>query len=136
MITNLRLPQRTAQRPPRIGSAMVLCMLAVVVLSLGSLTIVRGHRHLNASVAANGDQTRGRAVAEGLLHRHLARLRAAGGATISATTDPSLQGTPYQWATASSGAANGGSVTVQVDLFPTSTVATPPLFFTAQDVLF
>lgn len=116
-----------ARRCRRQGSAIVLCMLAVAVLSLSSLAIVRGHRRLNARVASVQNEARGRAVAEGLLHRHIARVRSGGAA--SSTTDPALRATPYDRAFATAAVPTGGRMQVSVNLFPAATVPTPSIPF-------
>lgn len=105
---------------------MVLCMLAVAILSISALSIVRSHRRINARAMAVGDQARGIAVAEGLLHRHVALARHSGGVVLP-QTDPGLAGTVHADAVAILAYPDPARINVRVNLFPRSTPAVPSL---------
>lgn len=61
------------------GSAIVLCLLAVAVSSVATLTIVRSQRRATARASALLDRTAGDAIAQGLLHRQIALVKRDGG---------------------------------------------------------
>jgi len=54
------------------GSAIVLAILAIAVVSTAGITIVRSHRRMNFRQSAIKARTQGRLIAHGLLHRELA----------------------------------------------------------------
>ncbi|TWT92276.1 hypothetical protein [Neorhodopirellula pilleata] len=56
----------------RKGSAIVLAILAIAVVSLAGVTIVRSHRRMNFRQSAVQARTQGRLIAHGLVHREIA----------------------------------------------------------------
>jgi len=69
----------------RRGSAIVLCCLAMAVLSLASIAIVRSHARLNVRRSTTISQTHGRMLADALLHREIAWRRNPGNTTSAPT---------------------------------------------------
>lgn len=56
----------------RKGSAIVLAILAIAVISMAGITIVRSHRRMNFRQSAVQARTEGRLIAHGLVHREIA----------------------------------------------------------------
>ena len=63
------------KRHSRRGSALLLCTLATVVLSLSAIAILRSHTSEIGQTEAMESSVRGRFVAGGLLQRSVAQLR-------------------------------------------------------------
>lgn len=59
-------------RSPQQGSAILLCFLAIAVLSVASISIVRSHRRLNIRRSVALSTVQGRFAAEGLMNRQIA----------------------------------------------------------------
>ncbi|MDA8746353.1 hypothetical protein N9N28_17155 [Rubripirellula amarantea] len=65
----------TRRRHQRRGSALLLCTLATVVLSLSAIAILKSHSREIGHTEAMESSVRGRLVAGGLLQRTIAQLR-------------------------------------------------------------
>lgn len=119
-----KAPRRS--RPAHNGSAIVLCILAIAVISLASVTIVRSHRRMNFRRSAIKARSHGRLIADGLIHREIAFTRQP---SLAGRTplDPDLKtmlGFENAQAVASNFDATGETMTVQVLLYPGAPVAT------------
>lgn len=59
-------------RSSRHGSAIILSVVAIAVISLASITVVRSHRRMNFQRSATKLRSEGRLIADGLIHREIA----------------------------------------------------------------
>ncbi|MCM2369746.1 hypothetical protein [Aporhodopirellula aestuarii] len=64
-----------SNRASRRGSAILLCYLAMAVVSVASIAIARSHRRLNMRRSVTLSSVQGRLVADGLVHRQIAYQR-------------------------------------------------------------
>ena len=112
--------------PVRNGSAIILCLVAIAVISVASITVVRSHRRLNFRRSAVKARSHGRLIADGLIHREIAFNRqfpSSGPAPL----DPALRTMPgFEEARAAVIALDlaGETMTVAVQLYPGAPVAT------------
>lgn len=89
-----RIPRQTCQRGQRRqGSAIVLAILTIAIVSLASITIVRSHRRANFRQSAVQSRTQGRLIADGLVHREIAFHRTSPSVGLT-PPDRSLQALP------------------------------------------
>lgn len=72
--SSTRSASRSVRRPRR-GSAILLCFLAMAVVSVASITIARSHRRLNIRRSVTQSSVQGRLIAEGLTQRQIAYQR-------------------------------------------------------------
>ncbi|WP_404309784.1 hypothetical protein [Neorhodopirellula lusitana] len=71
----MRIILRSRASRPRNGSAIILSIMAIAVISLASLAVVRSHKRMNYKQSALQARTEGRLVADGLIHREVAYWR-------------------------------------------------------------
>lgn len=115
----------TKKRSQRRGSALVLCMLAVAVMSLSAIAIVRNQQRASLRAHSIRDRVVGQAVADGLVHRHVALVRNAGG-LVAENSDPDLDALGYdQTRTTLSVDTSTNEVSVSVLLYPTAPLSQP-----------
>ena len=62
---------------------MLLCFLAIAVVSVASIAIARSHRRLNMRRSVTQSTTQARFVADGLVNREIAYRRLAAGAGVA-----------------------------------------------------
>lgn len=113
-------------RPQSRGSAIVLAILAIAVVSMASITIVRSHRRANFRQSAVQARTQGRLIADGLVHREIAFHRLSPTSRL-APPDKSLAALPaFANAQAISTNINATSETMDatVTLYPGAPAAT------------
>ncbi|EMI44390.1 hypothetical protein [Rhodopirellula sp. SWK7] len=63
------------KRRPRRGSAILLCFLAMAVVSVASIAIARSHRRLNIRRSVLLSSVQGKLIADALTHRQIAYQR-------------------------------------------------------------
>ncbi len=63
------------KRRPRSGSAILLCFLAMAVVSVASIAIARSHRRLNIRRSVLLSSVQGKLIADALTHRQIAYQR-------------------------------------------------------------
>ena len=124
----MRCPSRNTRRPlaKRHGSAIILCMVAIAVISVASITVVRSHRRLNFRRSATQARSHGRLIADGLVHREIAYNRQSP-SSGPAPSNPELETMPgFEKARASVSDYDkaGETMTVDVLLYPGAPVAT------------
>ncbi len=89
----LNQPHRYVSSRSRRGSAMLLCFLAIAVVSVASIAMARSHRRLNVRRSVMQSTTQGRLVADGLVNREIAYQRLVAGVGV-APADRSLRKLP------------------------------------------
>ncbi|MEM9364891.1 MAG: hypothetical protein AAGD07_02770 [Planctomycetota bacterium] len=120
------------ERDPRRGSALVLCMLAVAVMSLSAIAIVRNQQRASLRARSVRDRAMGQAVADGLMHRHVALVRNSGG-FVPVNPDPELDSLGYdQTQTTLSVDTVNNEVSVSVLLYPTAPAGRPASSTTSE----